>query len=86
MKIYIVNGSCGEYSDRQEWQICAYESEHLAKSHVEGAEDFTRRHAIDPHEEREDKKPPNPYDPKGYYDHWDTPRYWYCEIELKSCH
>jgi hypothetical protein len=31
MKIYIVSGSTGEYSDRTDWMVCAYKSEDEAK-------------------------------------------------------
>ena len=85
MKIYVVNGSCGEYSDRIQWLICAYESEHLAKAHVDGAAAFTREHGVDPYKEAErETLPSNPYDPKGYYDHWNAPRYWYVETDLRK--
>lgn len=36
-KIWIVEGSTGEYSDHSEWPIAFYEDEDLAKRHVEKA-------------------------------------------------
>ena len=34
MKIWIVQGSTGEYSDRTEWAVCAYKSEGKAQARV----------------------------------------------------
>ena len=34
MKIYIVFGWAGEYSDREEWPVAAYSDEKLAQDHV----------------------------------------------------
>jgi hypothetical protein len=34
MKVYIVFGTTGEYSDRSEWMVAAYTSEDNAKQHV----------------------------------------------------
>lgn len=36
-ELWIVEGSTGEYSDHIEWPICFYESEDLARAHVEKA-------------------------------------------------
>ena len=33
--IYVVMGTVGEFSDRREWAVAAYESEELAQRHVE---------------------------------------------------
>lgn len=33
-KIYIVQGSSGEYSDREEWLVCAYVNQQQAENHV----------------------------------------------------
>lgn len=35
--VYVVMGTTGEYSDRDEWAVCAYTSEDSAKTHVERA-------------------------------------------------
>jgi hypothetical protein len=40
--IYVVRGSAGEYSDRNEWPICAYEDEALAQKFVELASALAR--------------------------------------------
>ena len=34
MKIYVVMGTCGEYSDRSEWAVIAYYDEQKAQEHV----------------------------------------------------
>lgn len=34
-KIYVVQGSTGEYSDHTEWLVCAFQDQDKAKSHVE---------------------------------------------------
>jgi len=86
MKIYIVHGTCGEYSDRTEWSVCAYDEEHLARAHVEAAEIFAREHAPDPFREDNEEPPPNPWDQNGYHSRYDTPKYWYTPTELKKCH
>ena len=33
MRIYLVHGSTGEYSDRNEWVICGYKSREAAEQH-----------------------------------------------------
>lgn len=38
MKIYIVKGSTGEYSDNQEWLVAWYKEERLARKHCELAD------------------------------------------------
>jgi roadblock/LC7 domain-containing protein len=42
-KIYVVMGSTGEYSDREEWIVCAYADEEMAKHHAETATAEARR-------------------------------------------
>lgn len=34
MKIYVVQGSTGEYSDHREWLVCAFKEEQQAKNFV----------------------------------------------------
>lgn len=38
MKIYIVQGSAGEYSERTEWLVCAYKNKEIAQIHAEEAQ------------------------------------------------
>ena len=42
MKVYVVFGTSGEYSDRNTWKIAAYFDEELAKQHVLLAEERAR--------------------------------------------
>ena len=42
MKIYVVSASQGEYSDREEWVVKAFEDETAAKAFVEDATTRTR--------------------------------------------
>ncbi len=37
MTVYVVQGSCGEYSDSREWPIVAHYTEEAAKAHVVAA-------------------------------------------------
>lgn len=37
MKIYIVEGTTGEYSDRTDWTVCAYRSKEKAEEHARNA-------------------------------------------------
>jgi hypothetical protein len=37
VKIYIVNGTTGEYSDRDDWVVCAYTSLDKAEEHASNA-------------------------------------------------
>lgn len=38
MSIFVVMGTCGEYSDRNEWAVMAYFSEAKAQEHVVNAD------------------------------------------------
>lgn len=42
MKIYIVYGETGEYSDRRDWPVLAYTDEALAEAHVLMCEEWLR--------------------------------------------
>jgi hypothetical protein len=37
MKVYIVMGTTGEYSDRSEWPVCGYQDKALATQHADQA-------------------------------------------------
>lgn len=41
-KIYIVQGSTGEYSDRMEWPVCAFEQAERAKELAERLSEMAR--------------------------------------------
>lgn len=36
-KIYVVGGTTGEYSNRTDWNVCAYRSKKKAETHVRNA-------------------------------------------------
>lgn len=38
MKIYVVYGQCGEYSDHRDWLVCAYADRDKAEKHAFEAE------------------------------------------------
>jgi hypothetical protein len=57
-KVFVVQGSTGEYSSRDDWNVCAYEDEELAKRHVLLADEWSTIHF-----RRYEDPPPNPYDP-----------------------
>ena len=81
MKVYIVMGSCGEYSDRTEWAVAWYSDEKIAEKHGDLAAERSFQIAkkikekdIEPCE-LENEMPKNEYDPNmkwsytgtGYY-------------------
>lgn len=51
MKIYIVFGATGEYSDRNEWAVCAYSNEDEAKAKVERCEKIAKELEASPDED-----------------------------------
>lgn len=44
--LYVVMGSCGEYSDRTEWPVRAFVDELKAQEHVAKADGYAREHAL----------------------------------------
>ena len=82
MKIYIVHGTTGEYSDRTEWIVCAYPSKVDAQAHVMCAqrhcppEKEAYRSYVDGGERLK-----NPYDPHFRMDYTGT-YYYLTETEL----
>lgn len=73
MKIYIVYGSTGEYSDRNEWPVAAYADEALAQCHVAAATRWYQEN--DCFEKREGAWGCNPFDPAMSIDYTGT--HWY---------
>jgi hypothetical protein len=41
--VYIIEGSCGQYDNHEEWPVASYLSEDLALKHIELATQETRR-------------------------------------------
>lgn len=83
--IYVVLGSSGEYSDRMEWLIKAYNSEEAAQEHVTAADTrFREWEATKP--EHLYKIPPNwmgNLDPNCFSDYAGN-HYWYTKTELEE--
>src|SRR5690554_918315 len=88
--IYLVMGSKGEYSDRDEWPVAAYTDEAEAQKHVEAAErrakeikaslgaEYWRYRTLT----REGKAEQNEWDPEMQIDYTGT-SYFYYEAPLR---
>lgn len=87
MKIYIVHGETGEYSDRSDWNVCAYKNEEDAKIHVVKASEVARelyaKYQNDFMNWYDDDGviKTNPYDKRFSMDYTGT-NYGYSEVEL----
>jgi len=82
MKIYVIFGATGEYSDRDEWIIKAYKNKEMAKSHLLNADKRAKELFKKYEDEPWNCKEENIYDPafRMYY----TGTQYYilqCEIE-----
>jgi hypothetical protein len=80
MKIYIVEGSTGEYSDRQDWIVCAYQSKEKAEEHADKAEHRAKEMLPKRYSNFEGQ---NEFDPHMRMDYTGT-EYYVIETELKS--
>ena len=73
MKLYLVIGHTGEYSDRQQWVVCAYLDENKAKHHAEKAGEYARIEFEKLESKyRGDLIPENPWDAKMMIDYTGT--------------
>lgn len=83
MKIYIVEGSTGEYADRQNWLVKAYSSRDKADAHAQSAEKWINDYGVS--EWRKQKydanRDLNPYDPNMSVDYTGT-SYYVIELDL----
>lgn len=88
MKIYVVMGTCGEYSDRTEWPVCAFVSEDLARELGEKATkraaEVSAAHDAEPYyvDEQEYAKK-NEYDPGMNFNYTGT-TYYLMPVELRK--
>jgi hypothetical protein len=84
VKVYIVQGSCGEYSDRREWSIKVYADQKRAEQHVLNAEKWSQEWYVTRPDyfERDLEKPESPYDPFFQHDYTGT-RYWLDEVDAE---
>jgi hypothetical protein len=85
MKIYVVMGMCGEYSDRTEWPVKAFTDEGKGKALVENA---TRRAAElkpirdeNPYFNDDKIAKQNEFDPGMKFDYTGT-RYYLMPVEM----
>ena len=83
MKVWIVMGTTGEYSDRSEWPVCVYADEARAQARAEAA---TQR-AAEIYEARPRYSAPpegaNEHDPKMQMDYTGT-TYFLAESEMRQ--
>lgn len=82
IKIWLVTGSTGEYSDRMEWTVCAYFSEKLAKEHAENAQakaNLLRQQYLHPWDI---PKGANEFDPTSFSMDYTGTRYEWSMVEL----
>jgi len=86
-KIWIVEGRTGEYSDRSEWQVCAFYDENKAKEFVEELSDLARLTYVaaggDAHEDTEEFKALQALDAKAGMDYTGTSYRAYA-VEIKD--
>ena len=76
MNVYVVMGTTGEYSDRSEWSVAAYDDRKLADKHADEATKF----AVNAFKELRSKvadynEPPNPWDEDMLCDYTGTDYY-----------
>lgn len=87
--IYVVMGTTGEYSDRIEWPVAAYDNARSAQAHVTQANEFARliQLRIDDEDdplERYDYEsgghPSHPLDPSFQIDYTGGTHYFYVRV------
>lgn len=96
MKIYIVMGTTGEYSDRSEWPVVAYQDEAMAQAHVLAATaeasriqaalaatDSASRYTEEGRAQYLEIMKSSPYDPDLYIDYTGT-SYYVMGAELQT--
>lgn len=87
MKIYLVWGSTGEYSDRTDWTVCAYRSKAKAEDHASKAmrrgKEIQKSEEWQEHRRDPDKCPKNEFDPQFQMDYTGT-EYGTAECELRG--
>lgn len=82
MKIYIVFGATGEYSEREEWPVVAFFDEEKAKERVQQATKKANEiHFIRTHSDYVINERSNEFDPKMQTD-YDPARYYYVTTEI----
>lgn len=82
MKIYVVFGKTGEYSDRMEWPVKAFKKKEKAERLVSEAEKHAKIIEVTRKDEYRVPEGINPLDPKMQMDYTGT-SYYYIEVELE---
>jgi hypothetical protein len=84
VKIYVVMGSTGEYSDHHNWLVCAYRTKEDAEQHeieaTKRAHGFKREDRYEPDFKDRLKAAMGEYDPECQMDYTGTD---YCTIEVE---
>lgn len=86
MKIYVVFGTSGEYSDRREWPVKAFKSKEQAEVLVINATQEANRIFSangDKYYDWDNEKDPNKYDPEMDMDYTGA-SYYIAEVELEG--
>ena len=85
MRIYVVMGTAGEYSDREEWPVIAYSDRSRAKEHVIKATQYIKNHIAtcekSYHEDKCRRAIRSPLDPKAQIDYAGCGYFFYA-VEL----
>ena len=88
-KIFVVQGSTGEYSDRTEWNVAAYAAKEMAERHVLLVQQWLadeikgRDYWSMNWDEREALTQRNPYDSHMSFDYSGT-SYWVAEVDFRN--
>jgi hypothetical protein len=80
--IYVVFGRTGEYSDAQEWTVCAFRNEEKAKELVENATRRAKEIEVSRPSDYHNPIGGNEYDPHMLMDYTGT-TYTYGPVELR---
>ena len=83
IKIWIVEGTTGEYSDRSDWVVCAYQSEQKAEEHVRNAMLRAKEIQSTRPSRYDVVKGINEFDPKMQMDYTGT-EYYTVECDLRD--
>ena len=83
MKVYVVIGSTGEYSDRTEWIVCGFLDEEKAQERVLLAGAEARELFASGESSRYDSDPINKYDDKFQMGYTGTV-YYYATVEVEE--
>ena len=81
-KIYVVEGTTGEYSDSMDWPVMAYRDEEAAKAHVVRATERAKEIEVSRADRYNVPEGANEHDPHMLMDYTGT-HYNYYAVELK---